>query len=236
MAASPSREYEHIFFDLDHTLWDFEGNSRKTLTELFVQLNLSDLGIPDASKFITEYEKLNHWMWAEYRAGRMDKPTLRNTRFKRVFKLWDVVHDSLADELNELYLTEGPKKTGLLPNALETLDYLMDRYDVHLITNGFKEVQHTKLSGSRLLPYFKTITTSEETGFLKPDRRVFDIALETSGAHSHHSLYVGDHYETDVIGSRNAGIDQVHFNPEGIEVEHPATFEIRDLAELMEIL
>lgn len=122
-----------------------------------------------------------------------------------------------------------------MPNALKTLDYLQNKYEVHLITNGFKEVQATKLNASGLNGYFKTITTSEEVGVLKPNPKVFHHALDLASAQSGESVYVGDHFDTDVMGSKNAGIDQVFFNPH--DADHPkiATFEIRDLVEMIEI-
>jgi putative hydrolase of the HAD superfamily len=236
MDTSSSSKYKHIFFDLDHTLWDFEGNSRITLGELFKYFDLTQFGIPSIQVFIQEYERINTNMWILYRNDEIDKPTLRNTRFIRVLEHWDIVNDSLAHDINERYLTEGPKKKGLLPNAIKTLEYLKKGYQLHLITNGFKEVQHMKLSGSGLLPFFKEITTSEETGFLKPDPRVFDIAIKGAGANKRESLYIGDHYETDILGGIAADIDQVFFNPNREVVEQKPTYEIEDLIELTVIL
>ncbi len=236
MNTPPLFKYKHVFFDLDHTLWDFEGNSRITLAELFFNLDLEKNGIPSVKEFISEYERINANLWRMYREGSIDKTTLRNTRFNRVFSHWDLINDNLASEINEMYLTEGPKKTGLLPNTITTLEYLQERYSLHLITNGFKEVQHTKLSGSGLLPFFENITTSEETGFLKPDPRVFEIALRDAGATKTDSIYIGDHYETDILGGQKAGIDQVFFNPKQIEVESKPTYDIADLIELTTIL
>lgn len=227
--------YEHIFFDLDHTLWDFASNSRKTLEVLFEEFQLLEKGVTSFSEFIHQYETINEGLWTKYRAGLIDKKTLRNGRFPAVFEVWEIYDKQLAAEVNERYLTDGPKQPGLMPNAIETLDYLKQRYEVHLITNGFKEVQATKLSASGLNGYFNTITTSEEVGVLKPNPKVFHHALSLAKAESHKSVYVGDHFDTDVIGSKNAGIDQVFFNPNNAQHPKIATFEIRDLGEMIKI-
>ncbi len=227
--------YKHIFFDLDHTLWDFSNNSRKTLEALFDQFDLVGRGVPDFHTFMDAYEEINEGLWTLYRVQKIDKLTLRNGRFPAVLKLWDIIDPQLSHDINEHYLTVGPTQPGLLPNAIKTLDYLKGRYQLHLITNGFKEVQATKLKCSGLNGYFKTITTSEEVGVLKPNPRVFEHALSLALAQADHSIYVGDHFDTDVMGSKNAGIDQVFFNPH--KQDHPkvATYEIQDLGEMIEL-
>ncbi len=227
--------YKHIFFDLDHTLWDFHTNSRKTLGVLFDEFSLTSLGVPDFETFLHTYETINEELWKKYRVGDIDKVTLRNGRFPAVFKTWNIDHPTLSIDINERYLIDGPKQPGLLPNAIETLDYLKSRYSVHLITNGFKEVQGTKLNASGLNGYFETITTSEEVGVLKPNPKVFHHALDLASANAKESIYVGDHYDTDVLGSKNAGLDQVFFNPGKTKYQDSPTYEIQDLIELVRI-
>jgi len=227
------KTYKHIFFDLDHTLWDFASNSRRTMAVLFNEFGLNRLGVPDFEAFMNHYEVVNDALWAQYRAGEIDKPTLRNGRFPKVFERWHIVDAELSYEINERYLQDGPKQSGLMPNSIEILEYLTERYGIHLITNGFKEVQATKLRSSGLEGRFETITTSEEVGVLKPNVRVFEYAMKLANSLPEHSIYVGDHYDTDVVGSRNAGIDQVFFNPHGNESPGDATFEIKDLGEML---
>jgi len=231
-----SSNYKHIFFDLDHTLWDFASNSRKTLLHLFDEFDLGKKGISEFDEFIHKYETINEALWAKYRAGELEKHRLRDDRFPTVLKHWDIVDVGLANAINERYLTDGPKQPGLMPNAIETLDYLQSKYEVHLITNGFKVLQTTKLNSSGLHGYFKTITTSEEVGVLKPNPKVFHHALDLATAHPQDSIYVGDHFESDVLGSKNAGIDQVFFNPHDLDHPKIATFEIQNLVELQTIL
>ncbi|MCB9262012.1 MAG: noncanonical pyrimidine nucleotidase, YjjG family [Flavobacteriales bacterium] len=231
-----TNKYKHIFFDLDHTLWDFETNSRITLEKLFDEHRLNNFGVPDFQTFIEHYEKTNEQLWEQYRKGEIDKTTIRNERFPTVLREWNIDSRPLCNLLSEQYLDQSPKQGNLMPNALTALNYLSEKYTIHLITNGFKEVQHTKLLHSGLHNRFDTITTSEEVGFLKPDKRVFHHALRLANAHQNNSIYVGDHIETDVLGGKNAGMDTVFFNPQNAAHPKIATFEILDLAELMEVL
>ena len=228
-------KYNHIFFDLDHTLWDFKTNSRKMLETLFHEFDLARYGVENHATFIETYEQINESFWADYRKGLVDKQTLRNERFPRTLTTWEIGDRDLAHALNEEYLKRSPQQSTLFPNALETLDYLLTKYDVHLITNGFKEVQTTKLRSSKLDGYFKTITTSEDVGVLKPHPKVFHTALNDANAEIHDSIYVGDHFESDVLGSKNVGMDQVFFNPEGAIHPPEATYEIKDLKELQDL-
>jgi putative hydrolase of the HAD superfamily len=233
------KKYEHLFFDLDHTLWDFKTNSRLTLNELFEVHNLKSYGIADFETFLAHYEVVNEAMWKAYREGTLEKHDLRNRRFERVLKEWDVTNLELSKTLTEQYLKLSPTKPNLMPNAIETLNYLQESYPIHLITNGFIEVQATKLNSSGLVGYFKHIITSEEIGVLKPHPLVFETALQKTGADAHSSLYIGDHFESDVLGSSNAGWDQVFFNPENQAIDHHnhvPTFHIQDLKELMDFL
>lgn len=236
MDSSSSYKYQHLFFDWDHTLWDFETNSRLTLTEIFHGFDLMRFGITSLDEFLSVYQTINHMLWHEYGQKRIDKETLRDTRFERVLAHFGIIDKSIGNKINHQYLNESPKKTALMPNALETLNYLQTRYQLHLITNGFVETQKTKIEGSGLAKHFTSITTSEKTGYLKPDVRVFEIALSEANAEKSNSIYIGDHFETDVIGSKNAGLDQIYFNPVGIAPLFKPTFEITDLIELKEIL
>ena len=171
-----------------------------------------------------------------YREEKVSKADLRYGRLKDTF---NTLKFNIDDELINLiavdYIEYLPKYNHLIDGSIDLLEYLKKKYQLHIITNGFKEVQATKLNASGLNGYFKTITTSEEVGVLKPNPKVFHHALDLASAQSGESVYVGDHFDTDVMGSKNAGIDQVFFNPH--DADHPkiATVEIRDLVEMIEI-
>lgn len=229
------KRYRHLFFDLDHTLWDFRANSRETLRDLFNEEQLAARGVPDADAFIAVYEEINHTLWAEHGAGRMPKEVMRVLRFRSALQRFGVVDGRLPGRLSQEYLTRCPLKPLLMPGALELLDALHGRYRMHIITNGFDEVQHVKLAASGIADRFDLVLTSERAGAAKPHAAVFDKALERTGAKSEESLMIGDNADTDMLGARNAGWDQAHYHAE-TEPDPMATYRIGHHDELRRLL
>ncbi|MBK5284222.1 MAG: YjjG family noncanonical pyrimidine nucleotidase [Bacteroidia bacterium] len=229
-------KYRHIFFDLDDTLWDFRRNSSETLHDLYYKYNLKKAGINSPEDFISKYQERNSMMWEQYRLGAIDKDTLRNKRFELTF--WDMGIDPsvVPRGMAEDYITISPTRTNLYPYAHEILFWLSEKYSLHIITNGFKEVQDIKLSSCGIKKYFSSIIISELTGFKKPDVRIFQYALTEAGAIAEESIMIGDGLEVDIAGARNSGIDQVFFNPDGLQYNHQITHEIKSLKELQNIL
>jgi len=229
------RHYGHIFFDLDHTLWDFQGNSRATLRELYVDHDLASAGVPDADALIEVYEEVNTGMWAQYGAGRMTKEVLRVLRFRTTLMRFGVSNAKLTDQLGHAYLERCPRKASLMPGANDLLRDLHAHYRLHIITNGFEEVQHVKLKSGDIEHLFTMVLTSEKAGAHKPDPRIFSEALRVTKATANGSLMVGDNAGTDMLGARNAGWDQAHF---AAEADHDvlATYRITRLDELRAIL
>lgn len=230
------KNYKHLFFDLDRTLWDFETNSHLTLTQLYHDHNLSDLGIASCEQFITTYKEINLECWDQYQRGKMTKEVLRNERFRRTLACYSTRHEELAEQLANLYISRSPAQKALLPNARETLDYLSGKYELHIITNGFDEVQHLKIASSGLEGYFKNIITSETAGCQKPDPAVFEFALKCSQARARECLMIGDDLVADIKGAQMASIDQVLFNPAGLQHSEKPTYEISNLQKLQTIL
>lgn len=229
-------KYKHLFFDLDHTLWDFETNSSRSLSELYSQFNLSGLGVDDLDEFVAAYQRINDGCWAEYRAGRMSKDVLRTARFEKTLEEFGVYNSPVAAAFGLEYVRISPYKTGLLPGALDVLSALHGKYELHIITNGFEEVQHIKIKESKLENYFNEIITSEQAGCKKPDIRIFEFAAERTKALPAESIMIGDSLEADIVGARNAGFDQVYFNPKGEDHGEILTHEIKHLNELLAIL
>lgn len=227
--------YKHIFFDLDHTLWDFERNCAETLTELFAGYSLQKLGI-DLAQFIIKYRVVNDRMWFDYNRGKITKEEIRDTRFEITFEELGLCRTLTPPQLNEDFINICPTKGNLFPFAHEVLTYLMKKYELHIITNGFGETQHVKLCSSGLENYFREIVNFDKCGFLKPDRRIFDYAIKKNNALPEHCIMIGDDLYTDVQGARNAGLDQVYFNPKQVTHQEAVTHEIRCLSELMHIL
>ena len=225
---------KHIFFDLDHTIWDFEKNSQETLGEIFTDMKLEDQNISFA-RFLKKYREINKRYWNLYRQNLVTKSQVREGRFTdtlEFFKLDNV--KALSDELSHKYVTLGPTKTNLFPYSHEVLSGLAKRYDLHVITNGFVEVQHIKLEKSDLKQYFDVIVCSEETGQKKPHKDVFNLALDKASTSAQESVMIGDSFEADIMGALRVGMKAIWFNPTN-EPSKRKVQEIKCLSELSTI-
>ena len=228
--------YRILFFDLDHTLWDFATNASETLEEIFSAFKLAELGIGSAGLFRERYTEINEQMWADYRANKIDKEALRSGRFEKTLNSFAIEAPQLADSIGTYYIEHSPRKTNLFPYTHETLSYLATRYELHLITNGFEEVQHVKIATSKLAPYFGKMITSERAGVKKPDKGIFLHALKETTARRQESLMIGDNLEADIAGARRIGMDQVFFNPHKQPHGEKPTYEVDCLSKLKEFL
>jgi len=228
-----SGKYRHLFFDLDHTLWDFEANARATLAELHYSLRLEEKGINDFDLFHKNYLLHNEKLWERYRNGLIKQEELRTKRMWLSLLDFKIADDELAKEMSERYLDLLPTRTILFPYTKEILHYLMDKkYQLHLITNGFEKTQHTKLKYSGLDQFFKEIITSEGSNCLKPNKEIFDFAFRKANARPEESIMLGDSIEVDIQGAINAGIDQVFINHHNIHPGIKPTFTVYSLKEL----
>lgn len=229
-------KYKHIFFDLDRTLWDFEANSQEALLELCEKYNLSEKGISDYEEFIKTYKIHNEKLWDLYRVDKISQKDLRRERFQRALADYQIIDPILAEKIGEDYINVCPKKTKLYPYTLEILDYLKQKYTLHIITNGFDKTQHIKLEYAKLNPYFSQIITSEKLGVKKPNPAIFEHALDLSKSTKTESMYIGDDLVVDILGCQNFGIDGMYFNPEKKEHNEHPVFEISCLSQIKEIL
>lgn len=229
--------YKHIFFDLDDTLWDFRTNSGESLRAIFYKYALDKIeGISSVEQFIHKYQERNVMMWEQYRLGAIDKTELRSRRFELTF--WDMGIDSslVPVGIAEDYLMHLATRNNLFPHTREILEYLNAKYTLHIITNGFPDVQFNKLRSSGISEFFTEVITSETAGHRKPDVNIFLHALQSSGAKAEESIMIGDGLEVDIAGARNAGIDQVYFNPLKAPHKHSVSYEIYSLLELKNFL
>ena len=229
-------KYKHIFFDLDRTLWDFDANSHETLLELCDTYKLNEKGIPDYEEFIKTYKAHNTELWDLYRVDKVSQQDLRRERFQRALADFGVDNFILSENIGEDYIEVCPRKNKLYPYAFEVLDYLKEKYSLHIITNGFDKTQHIKLEHANLSPYFNQIITSEKLGVKKPSPAIFSYALDTAAATKEESIYIGDNLVVDILGCQNFGIDGIYFNPEKKKHEENVVFEISCLSQIMEIL
>ncbi|QCK14250.1 YjjG family noncanonical pyrimidine nucleotidase [Mangrovivirga cuniculi] len=230
------KSYKHLFFDLDHTLWDFQVNSHVTLKELFFEFGLCDLGDFMVDEFISVFEEVNFELWDLYNKNLVDKETIRDVRFKRSLSRLGVEENAIPEMLGKEYLLRCPTKPAVIKYTFEILDYLNEKYNLHIITNGFKETQATKLKHSGLNEYFRSVVTSECTGYKKPHLEIFRFALENVEAVPEESLMIGDNLEADVKGAMQYNVDAVYFNPEKVRHNSEVSYEISCLSQLKNIL
>lgn len=206
-------KYKHLFFDLDHTLWDFEANARATLSHLYVELKLQERGVYDFELFYKNYLLHNDKLWERYRNGYIKQEELRVKRMWLSLLDFKIADDKLAAAMNVQFLDLLPTRTILFAYTKEILQYLADKnYELHLITNGFEKTQHSKLLYSGLNIFFNHVITSEGSNSLKPKKEIFEYAFNKTGARPEESIMIGDTIEVDILGAMNAGIDQVHVN------------------------
>jgi putative hydrolase of the HAD superfamily len=230
-------KYKHLFFDLDHTLWDFDANCRATLEQLHLDLDLVNKGIHDFDIFYKNYLDHNEKLWARYRTGQIKQDELRIKRMWLTLLDFKIADEDLARQLSELFLQLLPTRTILFPDTTVVLDYLQEKgYNLHIITNGFETTQHSKLNTSGLGVYFKEVITSEGSNSLKPQKEIFDYALHKAGAIVEESLMIGDALDVDVLGAMNAGMDQVHVNYNDLPQDLKPTYTVKSLKELREFL
>jgi len=226
-------KYKHLFFDLDHTLWDFEANAKATLKELHTVLQLEEKGINDFDLFHKNYIAHNDKLWERYRNGYIKQDELRVKRMWLVLLDFKIADEELAKEMSILFLDLLPTRTILFPYTKEILKYLIDKeYVLHLITNGFERTQHNKLMYSGLRSFFKEVITSEGSSCLKPNKEIFEFAFQKCSARPDESIMIGDNIEVDIMGAINAGIDQVYVNHLGIEPTIKPTYTVNSLKEL----
>ncbi|MCD6180410.1 MAG: YjjG family noncanonical pyrimidine nucleotidase [Bacteroidales bacterium] len=229
-------KYKHLFIDLDRTLWDFDSNAIITLKEIFDANHLQEKGINSFDCFLTYYKAYNHSLWQKYRKGKIEKDFLSVERFNGSLKNFGINDLNLAKAIASEYIRISPTKTKLYPNAVEVIAKLSKKYKLHILTNGFSEVQFIKVENSGLAPYISTIITSEMAGAQKPDPKIFQYTLEKTGAKKEETLMIGDDLEADILGAKNVGLDQIYVNFEKKPHTEKPLHEVNSLLEILKIL
>lgn len=230
-------KYRHLFFDLDHTLWDFDANARATLGHLHHELQLHDKGVHDFEAFYKNYLAHNETLWNRYRLGKIKQDELRLKRMWLSLLDFKIADEALAKEMSKLFLQMLPTRTLLFPHTMEVLNYLKAKgYTMHIITNGFEEVQLGKLQNCGLTAFFQHVITSEGSNSLKPRPEIFQYAMSKAGANVAESLMIGDGPDIDIAGAASVGMDSVYVNHISQEKDPVATYTIFHLEELEGIL
>jgi len=224
---------KHVFFDLDHTLWDFEKNSAKAYELCFAENNI-DLNL---NSFLKIYVPINANYWKLFREEKVSKEVLKTGRLKDSFQLLNyTISDSLIDKIADEYLSYLPKFNALFDGTIEILSYLKPKYKLHIITNGFGEIQNDKIEKSGIKPFFTELITSDEVGLKKPNPKVFHYALTKVNAKIQESIMIGDSMEADIHGALNVGMQAIHFNPDKIVFKKHHISEINHLNEIKNYL
>jgi putative hydrolase of the HAD superfamily len=228
--------YSTVFFDLDHTLWDFNLNCAETLEELYVIYQLKQFGF-NISDFQKAYRFVNDSMWAGFHNNTVTKEELRTERFPKTFTLLGIELDKVPSGLDQHFITLCPTKPHVHPNTFEILEYLKEKgYALHIITNGFSETQHVKMKHSGLEAYFDELIHSDHTGHKKPEPRIFEYAMEITNSKKESSIMIGDDLVADVLGAKNAGMGHVYYNHDNKKHSETIQHEIHNLIELKNIL
>jgi putative hydrolase of the HAD superfamily len=224
---------KHVFFDLDHTLWDFEKNSDLTFKKIFLKHDIKT----DLIGFLKIYKPLNIEYWKLYREEKINKEELRYQRLKTAF---DAINYEISDDLIDIlaidYIECLPDYNHLFEGTFEILEYLKGKYELHIITNGFEEIQTKKMESSRILDYFSTLVTSESVGVKKPNPKVFNYALEKANAQSNNSIMIGDSIEADIEGALSVGMKAIHVNFEKEKLNNVNFNTITSLLDLKQYL
>ena len=224
---------QHVFFDLDHTLWDFEKNYALTFQEILPAANVSI----DIDSFLKVYIPINFSYWKKYREEKVTKKDLKYLRLKETFDALKIsVKDETIHQLSNEYIDKLPHHNHLFDGTFEILEYLQKKYQLHIITNGFEEIQTKKMKKSGIYDFFETIITSESVGVKKPNKKVFEYALEKVNANAFDCIMIGDNLEADIEGALNCGIKAIHFNPEHATHIPKNITSIHNLLDLKEYL
>ena len=229
--------YKDLFFDLDHTIWDFELNSKETLWDLHQKYALEAKGITDFDTYYNQYSVHNHRLWDRYTKGFIKQEELRWKRIYLSLLDYKIADEALAKNMSHDYLDILPNKKNLFPYTIEILEYLKSKaYKMHLISNGFESVQFKKIKNSNLSNYFIEVITSEASNSLKPNKEIFEYALKSANAQVESSIMIGDNESADIQGAINAGMDSIFVNHLQVKPTVPATYTITHLKELENLL
>ena len=229
-------KYKHLFFDLDHTLWDFDANAKSTLTDLYALFELDTKVAAPFDDFYRKYLYHNEILWGIYHNGLISADDLKWKRMWRTLLDFKIGDEVLSRQLSAKFLELLPTKKILFPHTTELLDYLLDKkYTLHLITNGFEKTQWSKITNSGLAKYFTHMITSETSNSLKPKKEIFEYAMNKAGASLKESIMIGDNLEADIQGAINAGMDSVFVNHINATSHLQPTYTIYHLKELESI-
>lgn len=231
------KNIHHIFFDLDHTLWDFDRNAESCLTQIYELNELKSRGVASSGAFIQTFATHNRALWKQLEAKEITHDFLRDERFKIVLDALGIrANTELSNKLNDDFLDSLTEQTHLISGTLEVLEYLAPNYELHILSNGFDDIQRKKMRLSGIEPYFKHLVTFDTARARKPDRQIFDAAMSLANTTPDNSLMIGDTLDADIKGALNVGMRAVWFEPSPVEPPPSSVLHISDLRQLLTLL
>ncbi len=229
-------QYKNLFIDLDDTLWDIHRNGKECLEEIYRDYGYEEF-YPTFEAYYDVYMPGNHHLWGLYRQGEITKEALIVERFLAPVRAFGIEDPDYAKRLSDDFLERTTRKTRLISGTLELLDYLKPKYRMHILSNGFREVQFKKIENSGLKSYFDKIILSEDAAINKPHPDIFTYALKNTNSRRDQTVMIGDSWDADIVGAHKSRIAQIWFNPEGISPDgFEPTYTVRTLEEIKEIL
>lgn len=229
-------KYKNLFFDLDDTLWAFSANARDTFEEMYAQHGL-DAFFDSFEHFYSLYQQRNVELWEEYGNGQITKEELNRRRFLYPLEAVGAGDSALAKAYSDGFFSVIPTKSKLMPHAVDVLEALAPRYNLYILSNGFRELQYRKMCSAGIDSYFKKVILSDDIGLLKPAPQLFHFALSATQSELRESLMIGDSWDADIAGARGVGMDHAFYNVSGrTEFPFKPTYLLNDLKELMQIL
>lgn len=229
-------KYRNLFFDLDDTLWAFSKNANDTFEEVYHKYEF-DRYFDSFTHFYTLYQKRNTELWVEYGNGQITKEDLNRQRFFFPLQSVGVEDESLAKRFSDDFFAIIPSKSRLMPHAQEVLEYLVPKYNLYILSNGFRELQSHKMRSAGIDKYFKKVVLSEDLGVMKPWPEIFHFALSATQSELRESLMIGDSWDADIVGANGVGMHQVFYNAAGrTELPFRPTYVVNDLKELVHLL
>jgi putative hydrolase of the HAD superfamily len=223
---------EHIFFDLDHTLWDYDRSAQETLIEIYENFDMEAKGIRQ-KKFINAFHDVNNILWQKYNSGLIGREEIKNDRFREVLKIVGI-DTTYSQQASEYFINNCSSKPYLMPDAMMVLHYLEGKYKMHIITNGFDVSQDLKMRNSGIHKFFNVVVTSETANSRKPSPEIFELSLSLAKANKANSIMIGDNPKTDIQGAQNFGLKTVFYNPSGRK-KSLAEYTIESLEELIKL-
>jgi YjjG family noncanonical pyrimidine nucleotidase len=230
------KKYTALFFDLDHTLWDYDTNSTETLHEVFDNFNIAQRTEANKEQFVSVFNTVNDKLWANFNKGHIDRDVIKKQRFDKILKHFGIKDQDLSQQMSKEYIELCPTKTGLMPHAVEVLEYLHKKYPLYLLTNGFNEVQESKIASAKIGHYFKDMVTSETSGHRKPSIEIFQYTLNLASTMANSTVMIGDNLAADIHGAKNALLDTIYYNPKKTKHKSETDHEVSCLSQLTNIL